>query len=268
MEQVLIIIAILAVVIVAAGGTFLLRPSRRARRPGGPPPGQAGPAAGQDDRADLAGSDLAGTGQAPSAVLPPVAEPSAGLAERPPPSRGRMIRLRGRLARSQSAFGSVLLGLLSRDVLDDQAWEEIEDTLLTADVGVGPAHQIVGELRTQVKVSGTRTGDEVRAMLRSELIRQVGADMDRSLRTQRHGDRPAVLLVVGVNGTGKTTACGKLARALIGDGQTVLLGAAGGDRGGGGHRHRGYRGAAALEDRADGRAGQDQAGHREARHGG
>ncbi len=50
--------------------------------------------------------------------------------------------------------------------------------------------------------------------------------MDRSLRTAPHGDRPAVVLVVGVNGTGKTTACGKLARALVGDGRTVLLGAA------------------------------------------
>jgi fused signal recognition particle receptor len=63
-------------------------------------------------------------------------------------------------------------------------------------------------------------------MLRADLIETIGPGMDRSLRTRPHGGRPAVVLVVGVNGTGKTTACGKLARALIGDGQTVLLGAA------------------------------------------
>jgi fused signal recognition particle receptor len=120
----------------------------------------------------------------------------------------------------------VLLGLLSRGALDDQAWEDIEDTLLAADMGVSPSRQIVEELKTQVRVAGTRNPDEVRAMLRGELIRAIGPDMDRTLHAQRHGDRPAVLLVVGVNGTGKTTACGKLARALVGDGRSVLLGAA------------------------------------------
>ena len=159
-------------------------------------------------------------------VLPPAAEPEAPSIEQPPPLAGRLARLRGRLARSQTGFGSVLLGLLSRGTLDDQAWEDIEDTLLTADMGVSPSRQIVEELKTQVRVAGTRNADDVRAMLRGELIRAIGPDMDRSLHVQRHGDRPAVLLVVGVNGTGKTTACGKLARALVGDGRTVLLGAA------------------------------------------
>ena len=120
----------------------------------------------------------------------------------------------------------MLLNLLSRDVLDDEAWDEIEDTLITADVGVGPARGIVEELKTQVKVVGTRSPDEVRGMLRAELIIQLGADTDRSLHTAPHGDRPAVVLMVGVNGTGKTTVCGKLGRALLGEGETVLLGAA------------------------------------------
>jgi fused signal recognition particle receptor len=137
-----------------------------------------------------------------------------------------MARLRGRLARSQSGFGSVLLGLLSRDALDEQGWEEIEDTLITADLGVGPSRQLVEELRTQVRVGGTRGADAVRALLREDLISELGPDMDRTLHIARHGDRPAVVLVVGVNGTGKTTACGKLARAIIGEGRSVLLGAA------------------------------------------
>jgi fused signal recognition particle receptor len=157
--------------------------------------------------------------------LPPVAGPAV-VEEAPPPLAGRMVRLRGRLARSQTAFGAVLLGLLSRERLDDQAWEEIEDTLLAADLGVGPSRQLVDDLRTQVKVEGTHGAEAVRALLRQDLIKAIGPDLDRTLRIGRHGDRPAVVLVVGVNGTGKTTACGKLARALIGEGGTVLLGAA------------------------------------------
>ena len=167
---------------------------------------------------------MAGLG---TATLPPaVPGPAPAETEVPPPLAGRMARLRGRLARSQTGFGSVLLGLLSRPGLDEQGWEQIEDTLLAADLGVGPAHQLMTELRTQVKVEGVSGGDSVRALLQSDLIEAIGADIDRSLHLGPHGDRPAVVLVVGVNGTGKTTACGKLARALIGDGQSVLLGAA------------------------------------------
>jgi fused signal recognition particle receptor len=85
---------------------------------------------------------------------------------------------------------------------------------------------MVERLRTEVKVAGTNDLADVKAMLRADLLEQVGVDFDRTLHTSPHGDRPAVLLVVGVNGTGKTTTCGKLARVLIGDGSTVLLGAA------------------------------------------
>jgi fused signal recognition particle receptor len=155
-----------------------------------------------------------------------VPEAARAQPELPPPSAGRLVRLRGRLARSQSGFGTVLLSLLSRDSLDDQTWDEIEDTLITADMGVSPARQMVEELRTELKVAGSRGAADVRALLRAQLITAIGEDQDRSLHTARHGDRPAVLLVVGVNGTGKTTTCGKLARVLVGDGRTVLLGAA------------------------------------------
>jgi fused signal recognition particle receptor len=219
-----LIIAIVVVVVLAvAGGVFFVRPGRRGRTAAPPappaPPGEAG-AAGTAT-ADTA---QAGTVQAP-AGLPPLQPGPASVAEAPPPLAGRMVRLRGRLARSQSGFGAVLLGLLSRDGLDDQTWEEIEDTLISADIGVAPSRQLVDELRTQVKVEGAR-GDAVKALLRADLIQAIGADQDRSLRIGPHGDRPAVMLVVGVNGTGKTTVCGKLARALIGEGQSVLLGAA------------------------------------------
>jgi fused signal recognition particle receptor len=216
MTYLIIIIAIVVLAVIVFGG-LLVGTRRRTGRPAAP---TAGPSP-QTGRAGQADETPAGID-----VLPPVSGPSAPDLERPPPLAGRLVRLRGRLARSQTGFGSVLLGLLSRGALDDQAWEDIEDTLLAADMGVSPSRQIVEELRTQVRVAGTRNPDEVRAMLRGELIRAIGPDMDRTLHAQRHGDRPAVLLVVGVNGTGKTTACGKLARALVGDGRSVLLGAA------------------------------------------
>ena len=120
----------------------------------------------------------------------------------------------------------MLLGLLSRDRLDEATWEEIEDTLIMADMGVSPARDLVAELRTQVRVAGAANPQQIKSLLKAELLKQVGPDMDRSLHTRRHGDRQALVLVVGVNGTGKTTSVGKLARVLVGDGQTVLLGAA------------------------------------------
>src|SRR5690606_6424008 len=115
--------------------------------------------------------------------------------------------------------------LLSRDRLDEEVWEEIEETLIMADVGVGPTQAMVEELRTKVKVLGSRTEEEVRGLLREQLLAQIG-DMDRTLNIRSHGERPAVVLVVGVNGTGKTTTAGKLARSLVGDGKKVVLGAA------------------------------------------
>jgi fused signal recognition particle receptor len=229
MEQ-LIIIVIAVVVVVGGGGTLLLRSRRRApsvldRVPGrSDQGGQAGTATAQQGDA---GTTAAGTGTTlPPDVTAPPAAPAAPSVEKPPPSAGRLVRLRGRLARSQSALGGVLLGLLSSGRLDDETWDEIEATLITADMGVAPARQLVDELRTKVKVEGTRDLPSIRSLLRDLLLEQVGQDTDRSLHTARHGDRPAVLLVVGVNGTGKTTTCAKLARVLIGDGQTVLLGAA------------------------------------------
>jgi fused signal recognition particle receptor len=226
-----LIIAIVAAVVVVGGGggaTYLVR-SRHQRAVQAPPRDRAaesGPASGTATGTATAEPALAAgaTVSLPPDVAP--AAPAAPEIEKPPPSAGRLVRLRGRLARSQSALGGVLLNLLSSDHLDDDTWDEIEETLITADMGVAPARALVEDLRTDVKVEGTRDPAEVRAMLRRELLNQVGADMDRSLHTARHGDRPAVVLVVGVNGTGKTTTCAKLARVLIGDGQTVLLGAA------------------------------------------
>lgn len=148
-------------------------------------------------------------------------EELAGL-EIPEPSSGRLQRLRARLARSNNALGKGLLALLSRDSIDDETWDEIEETLLVADLGVGPTMELVERLRTRVRVDGT---GNVEAMLREELLALVDPTMDRTVVTEVPG-RPAVVLVVGVNGTGKTTTTGKLARLLVADGRTVVLGAA------------------------------------------
>jgi len=222
MEFVILIIVI-AVLALGTGG-FLLFQRPRGGRKVAPPPAQTPvppPAADATAGGKAEAAREAGTGPDTPAAATGVLD-----VERPPPSAGRLVRLRARLARSQSSMGSTLLNLLSRDRLDDDTWDEIEEVLITADVGVAVSRVMVDDLRTKVKVLGTRTPDDVRGLLRGELLTQLGEDTDRTLRTAPHGGQPAVILMVGVNGTGKTTTCGKLARALIGDGETVLLGAA------------------------------------------
>ena len=171
-----------------------------------------------------------------------------GLEEAPPlevpaPVAGRLARLRDRLARSGSPLGTRLLAVLSRDHLTEDDWDELEETLLLADVGAGPSAELIAALRTQVRVHGLREPGEARALLREQLIALVDPSLDRSLATgsvaavsapvAEAGEPgvptahvPAVVLVVGVNGTGKTTTVGKLARVLVAEGRTVVLGAA------------------------------------------
>ena len=147
--------------------------------------------------------------------------------ERPAPAAGRMVRLRDRLARSGSPLGARLLAVLSRDHLTEDDWLELEETLLLADVGAGPSGELIEALRTRVRVEGVSDPAAVRTMLREELVNLVDPTMDRTLHT-RGGEpgTPGVVLVVGVNGTGKTTTVGKIARVLVAEGQQVVLGAA------------------------------------------
>ncbi|MEO8283096.1 MAG: signal recognition particle-docking protein FtsY [Pseudarthrobacter sp.] len=174
--------------------------------------------------------------QAPAGVdledleITDVPDDAAGLetipVETPLPVAGRLTRLRERLVRSNNILGKGLLALLSSDKIDENVWDEVEETLLLADLGTEPTMQLVDALRERVKVLGTRTPEQVKALLREELIKLVDPTMDRSLRTERHGDKPAIMLVVGVNGVGKTTTVGKLARVLVAEDKDVLLGAA------------------------------------------
>ncbi|MFB4421672.1 signal recognition particle-docking protein FtsY [Streptomyces sp. QL37] len=162
----------------------------------------------------------------PVEETPVVIEPEIPELEVPEPTAGRLVRLRARLARSQNSLGKGLLTLLSRDNLDEDTWEEIEDTLLTADVGVAPTQELVERLRERVRVLGTRTPEELRTLLREELVTLLGPDFDRAVKTEGGDGTPGVVMVVGVNGTGKTTTTGKLARVLVADGRSVVLGAA------------------------------------------
>ncbi|ALX04509.1 MULTISPECIES: signal recognition particle-docking protein FtsY [Aeromicrobium] len=146
--------------------------------------------------------------------------------ERPEPAQGRLVRLRARLARSNSSLGRGLLAVLGRADLDDAAWEELEDTLLAADVGVGPTTELVDRLRTRVRVEGITDPEAARRALREELVALVDPTLDRSLALQGPEGTPGVVLVVGVNGTGKTTTVGRLARVLVAEDRTVVLGAA------------------------------------------
>ena len=158
----------------------------------------------------------------------PAVEPEVATAptlEKPEGTASRLVRLRSRLSRSQGGLGKGLLALLSRDRLDEDTWEAIEDTLLTADIGVAPTQALVEKLRTRLRVEGGQDAD-TRAVLREELIELVGTDMDRRLQVTGADGNPGVVLVVGVNGAGKTTTVGKIARILVAEDLTVTLGAA------------------------------------------
>ncbi len=145
--------------------------------------------------------------------------------DRPEATETRLARLRRRLAGSNNALGRGLLLLLSRDQIDEQTWEDFEDTLITADLGVGPTTELVDTLRTRFRVEGVADATRAREILRAELLALVDPTMDRTIRADRT-ETPAVIMVVGVNGTGKTTTVGKLARVLVAEDKDVLLGAA------------------------------------------
>lgn len=152
------------------------------------------------------------------AVLPAVEEIA--------PAEGRLERLRGRLAKSQGTLGRSMLGLLGGGDLDEDSWEAIEDVLLMADLGPVVTESVVKALRSRMASASVRSEAEARAVLREVLISELHPEMDRSIKALPHEDKPSVLLVVGVNGTGKTTTVGKLARVLVADGRRVVLGAA------------------------------------------
>ncbi|MGC3954090.1 MAG: signal recognition particle-docking protein FtsY [Propionicimonas sp.] len=154
------------------------------------------------------------------------AAPSAPSLEVPEAAGSRMARLRRRLSASTNPFARGLLGLLSADRLDAEAWEDLEATLITADLGVGPTTELIEALRRELSIDGVSDPAKAKQVLRTELVKLVDPSLDRTLRITGADGQPGVVLVVGVNGTGKTTTIGKLARVLVAEGNSVVLGAA------------------------------------------
>ena len=221
---------ILLVVTVFVG--FLAVGRRRALRTGERPPSvEPAPPRGWEKPAEDAGNELSATQvdirAAPPEVEPPDIElaPEVPVLERPEAPESRLARLRRRLAGSNSPLSRGLLLLITRDRIDEDTWEEFEETLITSDLGVAPTTELVESLRSKLRVEGVSEPGKARAILRTELIKLVDPTMDRSLNADRT-DQPAVVMVVGVNGTGKTTTVGKLARVLVAEDKDVLLGAA------------------------------------------
>jgi len=217
----LLLIIIAVAVVVLGGGISLLVGRRRAELP---PPSVL----------DEITEETIEHPEHPEPHLPdesaPVDEPPAAtttdVLERPESPAGRLARLRERLARSQGSFGKGLLAVLGRGTLDDDAWEDLEDTLLTADVGVAPTQELVANLRARLRAEGVVDPSLARSALREELLALVGPSLDRRLSSTGDDGRPGVVLVVGVNGTGKTTTVGRLARVLVAQERSVVLGAA------------------------------------------
>ena len=180
--------------------------------------------------------------QTPDALAPPAEAPveevetveETGVVEEPVPpvekpegKKGRLQRLRERLSKSGNPFGKALFNILAKDHLSETDWEDVEDTLLLADVGAEASEQLVEQLRTDARVTGETDSTQLREALRGELLALVGTDVDRSLEAEKPGaKKPSVIIMVGVNGTGKTTTAGKLARLFVSEDKTVMLGAA------------------------------------------
>lgn len=161
------------------------------------------------------------------AVVDEVPTPPAEQIEKPAGKKSRLQRLRERLSKSSNPFGKALFNILAKDQLSEADWEDVEDTLLLADVGAEASEELVDKLRTDARVTGESDPRQLRDALRSELLALVGPDMDRTLEAEKpDAKKPSVIIMVGVNGTGKTTTAGKLARLFVSEDKTVLLGAA------------------------------------------
>ena len=223
--SVLLYLAIAAAILVVAG--IVAAVSLTLRRPRGTqlPPTPPTP---ETERPPQTGTEPGLPTSTPDEVGTPVLEPEAPTApelDRPEGTASRLVRLRQRLSRSQGALGKGLLALLSRDKLDEDTWESIEDTLLTADIGVAPTQQLVDNLRTRLRVEGLDAA-QTRAVLTEELVSLVNPDLDRRLQVSGEDGKPGVVLIVGVNGVGKTTTVGKIGRILVAEERTVVMGAA------------------------------------------
>ena len=214
-------LAVVAVVIVLALAALLVVRSR----------GHALPPVEERPRLTPAAPGQAEEPSETAIAAPATAAEAATALEVPEAPASRLVRLRRRLAGSQNALARGLADLLAHDRIDEATWDDFEATLITSDLGVGPATELTSALRKRLAVDGVVDPAKAHEVLRQELIQLVGPEMDRTVHTVGAAgpdgdDVPGVVLVVGVNGTGKTTTVGKLARVLVAEGRTVVLGAA------------------------------------------
>lgn len=204
-----------------------LAAERAAQKPTVPEPAEA-----KQSPAEQTPDALAPPAEAPVEEVETVEETSVveepvPPVEKPEGKKGRLQRLRERLSKSGNPFGKALFNILAKDHLSETDWEDVEDTLLLADVGAEASEQLVEQLRTDARVTGETDPTQLREALRGELLALVGTDVDRSLEVEKPGaKKPSVIIMVGVNGTGKTTTAGKLARLFVSEDKTVMLGAA------------------------------------------
>ncbi len=170
--------------------------------------------------APAAAPSPASASSAPSIVSPKPADPaSAAVSAVEAPRRGWFDKLRAGLRKTGSNIAQVFTGTQ----IDDALYEELEAALLMADAGVGATQHLLDDLKRRVKESKATEPSQVKALL-IDAIAELLAPLQRSLEVGQH--QPTVMMVVGVNGAGKTTSIGKLTWHLAESGQTVLLAAA------------------------------------------
>ena len=232
-----VVIALAVAVLIGVVIRFAVSSRRRSSQDVTPQPQVQAPVEARPDTPVEASLDDADQPRAgPADELEPTPDQSpdapatpASSIERPEPVRGRMERLRERLA-SSGSLGRAILGVLSRGQLGAADWEEIEESLLIADLGLEATDALMEALKRRVAVESVTDEARIREILREELLALVDPSMDRSLNLERPevdgSVKPAVVLMVGVNGTGKTTTVGKLARILVAEDKSVILGAA------------------------------------------
>ncbi len=210
MELVQIII-IVGVLLVAVGGFVFLR-GRADRSTSSRPPSATRPPVAQQPKTKPPKGR-------PAKTQPTKTQPTKTQPPKPQPAPPTTSALRARLGKTRQAVAGRLAALVGATRIDDAFWQELEDTLVSADLGVPTASRLV----TEVRKTSPADGEAARIELERRLVELLGA-ADRRLVTGER--RPSVVLVVGVNGTGKTTSIAKLAALLTGQGTSVLLGAA------------------------------------------
>ena len=223
----LIALAIILVAIIAVAGILIFRNKRSARNSQIVAPNKSHEPLVKESSTQIPQpSALSNQAESSSEQISGTIDSVALALDVPETMAARSAKLRERLGRSQGSLGNVFRQVFSGTNIDESAWQELEETLIMADLGVSAAAGVVDRLKSAVKKSGAVSAQDLVALAKRELTELVDGGYDRSLKTDRHDDRPAVVLTVGVNGTGKTTTTGKLARMLSAQDKDVLLGAA------------------------------------------